>query len=258
MKNALILSLIIHAILIALLVWSDELQLEYFKSKKIMKDASTALEISGLPYKPSDSALRLGREKRDLPPPDIKVPERQPDAPVVKEKQTPKVKEKKTPDDKKKISEKREVANAKQSMKSILDKLRNDAKKEDRPPPKIDNFPTHEKGEVGGRGTGGRGKRLLSPAEQALQSAMRRHFDLVDARTFRKVNPNAEGYIEVSLVGVGNQFRIKTLRILESTGIKALDQSCERAIRVAIDDETFAMDVIRELSGKDSAILCQP
>lgn len=250
-----------HAILFALLIWSDKIQLEFLKSKNFRKDAGSVLSVN-LTYKPSDTAMRLGKEKRDLPPPDVKIPPPAPDAPTLKEKKTEKVKERKTKkeadEEKRKIAEKKELERLKKSTKSILNKLKFDAKREDRPPPKIDNFPTHEKGEIGARGTGGRGQRILSPAEQALQSAMRRHFDLIDARNFRRINPNAEGYIEVSLIGVGSQFKIKSLRVLESTGFVALDQSCERAIRVAVDEESFALDVIQELNGKESSVLCQP
>lgn len=258
MRNFFFISLAVHILLVSFLIYSDRIKLGFLKSKN-KPLASSTIQID-LTYKPTDTAMRLGKEIRNLPPPDIAPPPPPaPEAPTLKEKTAKKEKEKKAKEDaKRKVSEKREIDKARQSMKNIFDKLKREASREDRPPPKIDNFPTNEKGEIGARGTGGRGQRILSPAEQALQAAMRRHFDLTDARTFRKANPNAEGYIEVALVGVGSQFQIRALRILDSTGFVALDQSCERAIRTAIDVESFSTDVVKELNGKESAILCRP
>lgn len=239
-------SLIVHFVLVGLLVYTDKIQLSFLKSIRNRELASSTIQVD-LTYKATDTAMRLGKEKRDLPPPDISTPPPPPDTPKLKERLTKSEKEKK-----------KEVQRAKSSMKNIFDKLRQEAKREDRPAPKLDNFPTNDKGQIGARGTGGRGTRILSPAEQALQAAMRRHFDLTDARNFRKINPNAEGYIQVALIGAGSQFNIRSLRVLDSTGFVALDQSCERAIRTAIDVETFAPDVVAELNGKESSILCRP
>jgi len=246
MGKSLTLSLIVHALLAALLVWSDKITLEILKRNREKKLASSVIQVD-LTYKPSDTAMRKGAETRDLPPPDI--------APAVKmpEAAAPKLKK-----PAKKLDEKNDLKKAKNDLKDILKKMKTEARKEDRPPPKIENFPTSHKGEIGARGTGGRSDRLLSPAELALQAAMRRHFDLTDARNFRKAYPNAEGYIAVELTAVANQFQIRGLKVLESTGFDILDQSCERAIRAALDEETFAPDVLQELNGKDSAVICKP
>lgn len=250
MRKSLAISVFAHALLVALLIWGDQIHLEIQKKRMERRDASSVIQID-LTYKASDSAMRLGKQKKDLPPPDVKIPERE----VVKEKITVKEKLKEKKD---RISEKKEVLNARNILKNTLSKLRNESEKEDRPIPKIDNFPLNEKGEVGARGTGGRGQRTLSPGELALQAAMRRHFGLTDAKNFRKSYPGASGYLEVALVGVGDQFEIRSLRILESTGFTILDQSCERAIRSAIENEKFSNDVIAELSGKDNPVICKP
>jgi outer membrane biosynthesis protein TonB len=254
MKKSLIVSLVLHALLVGLLIWSDALKFGLMKTQK-ERMAASGITVIDLTYRPTDTAMRKGKERKDLPPPDVPPPpssSRDP-SPVVQKKT-----QKAAPTKKDSPSPKRAPAQAQKEVSSILDRLRKEAAQENRPQPKVNNFPVTEKGEIGARGTGGRSTRTLSPAEMALQAAMRRHFEFPEAQAFRRANPNVEGAIEVSLVGLGNQFRIRSLRVLESTGYALLDRSCERAIRRAIDDETFAPDVIQDLNGKGSSILCRP
>ncbi len=243
MSKSLVISIATHAVLFVLLVYSDRLRLEILKKQREKRLASGAIAVEL--YKPTDTAMRKGKEKRDLPPPDVKVPPPPPDAPALKVTKLNK-------------KEKKDLDKTKNQLKDILKQMKREAQAEDRPPPKLDNFPTSQQGEVASRGTGGRSNRVLSPAEQALQSAMRRHFELIDATSIRKKYPNAEGTIAISLVGVGQQFQIRSLEILESSGLTMLDQSCERAIRTAIDSETFSSDVVNELNGKEAELLCRP
>lgn len=255
MGRSLTISILVHVALLALLIWSDRLRLSFLQSERERLKASGVTQID-ITYKPTDTAMRKGREKRDLPPPDVAVPPPPPEdkSPTLKEKKD----KKKEAEAKKKAAEAKELEAAKRNKEKLLEKFKRDARAEDRPKPKIDNFPVSQKGEVGARGTGGRSQRTLSPAELALQGAMRKYFEFPEAREFRKAYPNIEGYIEVSLVGIGDHFSIRALRILATTGFTALDRSCEVAIRKAIDEETFSHDVVKELSGKDSAVICKP
>ncbi len=231
MAKAIVLSILLHLALVAGLIWGDKLYLEYIKATKKDIPMISAALLMDKTYAPTDTAMRKGVSEKNLPPP----------KPVAQKKEN-------IP----------EINKKKKTAKNILDQIRKEAREENRPAPKINNFPTHEKGEKNAFGTGGLGDRVLSPAEQALQAAMRKYFELEGAATFRKQFPNAKGYIGIKLVAVGNQFEIASLVFHESTGFNVLDRKCELAIRQALHQETFAQDVIRELAGKETPVICKP
>jgi hypothetical protein len=87
---------------------------------------------------------------------------------------------------------------------------------------------------------------------------MRKYFEMPEAGNVRKKYPGISGYIQVYLVSNGDQFVIRSLKFIERTGLPVLDQSCEQAVRRAIDTETFSADVVAELNGKESGITCTP
>ncbi len=242
-------SLFFHTGLLLLLIFSARISLSILKARKDIHSGGV-VQID-MTYKPSDSAMRQGPSSKDLPPPLVEKNTSPEAAPTPKLKEVPKLD---------KGSKVKEIAKPKKNdLRSILDKIRRESKKEDeRPIPKDDNFPTRETGEKNARGTGGRATRALSPAEQALQSAMRRHFELEEATAFRKQFPGLMGYLGIKLQGSGNQFRLLALGWVERTGQPLLDRKCELAVRAALDAETFSADVISELSGKETTVVCQP
>jgi outer membrane biosynthesis protein TonB len=241
MGKAVFLSLLLHAILIAGLVWSDKLYTEYIKATQKEIHSLSATLLIDRSYKPTDTAMKKGSSDRNLPPPKITVP-----------------KTEDTSDSHHKLKDSKASTKGKKKLKDILSKIRKEASEEKRPPPKEKNFPTHERGEKGAHGTGGWSERTLTPSEQALQSAFRKYFELEGATTFRKNFPNARGYLQVKLIATGNQFKIVSLVISESTGFNILDRNCEAAIRKACDQETFAKDVVAELTGKETIVTCKP
>lgn len=255
MVRGLSLSILFHIALVFGVLYSTKLSLALLKMRQRQIEAMGTISVDlATPYKHTDTAMRLGEEKKDLPPPLVGEKAPPEESPVVKER-TSKTKER----EKKKETKKEALKKAKDDIKSILARMRNDANKEDnRPKPKEDNFPKSKQGEKNARGTGGFSARTLSPAEQALQSAMRRYFELIDANNFRRKNPNVRGYLEVKLIGMGHQFEIASLQLFQSSGFSILDRSCEIAVRKALDSEVFSSDVIRELNGKDTIILCEP
>jgi hypothetical protein len=241
--RAVSLSLFTHAILLAALLYSGRLSLLLFQAKNREFKSLGAIQVD-LTYKMTDTAMRLGKNDHDLPAPMV--------APKVKAEAPKVVKEMKK-------VKKETVHDTKKSIRSILDRLKDEAKKEDdRPKPKENNFPRSEKGEKGATGTGGRSLRPPTPAEQALQSAMRKYFELMEAGTFRKKYPNARGYMTVKLIGLGNQFEIAAIQTVKRSGFDVLDRSCEVAVRRAMEAETFARDIVTELSGKETLITCEP
>ncbi|MBN8554623.1 MAG: hypothetical protein J0L93_04185 [Deltaproteobacteria bacterium] len=245
MGRALSLSFLLHFILIAALLWSGRLSLLFFQAREREFRSLGAIQID-LTYKMTDTAMKLGKNEKDLP------------APIVHQK--PPAEAPKILKEMKKIKPiAKPKTQTKENVKSILDKLKAESSKEDdRPKPKQNNFPKSEKGEKGATGTGGRSMRPPSPAEQALQSAMRRYFELTDAGGFRRKNPDVRGYLAVKLLGDGNQFQIAALQTIKSSGFTMLDRSCEIAIRKAVDSESFAKDIIAELQGKETLITCEP
>jgi outer membrane biosynthesis protein TonB len=232
--RAVVLSLALHASLIAGLLWSDKIFMEFLKATHKDRQMLSATLLMDRTYKATDTMMKKGPKEKNLPPPKIDI-----------------AKKEEIPTLSKKLFKKKD-------LKDILNKIRQESSAEKRPPPKEDNFPTNEKGEKGAHGTGGRGDRILSPAEQALQSAMRKYYELEGAEIFRKQYPNAQGYLTLKLVGTGNQFQIATLVLSESTGFNILDRNCEAAVRKAVDRETFSRDVISELAGKETVVTCKP
>jgi hypothetical protein len=248
------LSVVFHVLLFTGVIYSTKLSLALLKARQrdIKAMGTIAVDLAS-PYKHTDTAMKLGEDKKDLPPPLVGEKAPPEDSPVLKERNKTKEAEKK------KELKKEALKKTKEDIKNILSKLRSDANKEDnRPKPKENNFPKSKQGEKNATGTGGISLRTLSPAEQALQSAMRRYFEMADANNFRKKNPNTRGYLQIKLVGVGHQFEIASLDLYQTTGFGTLDRSCEIAIRKALDSEVFSNDVIRELNGKEAIITCEP
>jgi len=245
MSKWLAISIASHLVLLALLIWSDRFAFLMIKRDLQRQQASGVVQVD-LSYKATDTPMRLGQQKKDLPPPDVAIPKKaEPDrAPTSKTKKTPSKKEDKEAPTK--------------NFKNIFDQFRKEAREENRPLPKIDNFPMSQQGEKKSLGTGGRSQRTMSPAELALQSAMRKYFEMPDATNIRSRFPGISGFIQVYLVSNGDQFVIRSLKFVERTGLAALDQSCEQAIRRAIDSEVFSSDVVAELNGKESGIICSP
>ncbi len=246
MYRAISISIIFHALLFAALIYSAKISLSILKAKTLKLENLGAVQVD-LTYKPTDTPMKLGAKEKDLPPPKVEEEKKKEEEMVLKTKPQPK-------------KEEGSKASKKPDLKSILDKIRQDSRLEDkpRPKPKEDNFPTHAQGEKGARGTGGRSLRAPTPAEQALQSAMRKHFELEEAATIRKNFPNAFGFFTIRLVGVGSQFELSALGLAQTTGIAILDRKCELAIREALGAEHFSSDVIQELNGKETAIICKP
>jgi hypothetical protein len=223
--SAVIFSVLFHSLLIAGLVWSGKLDSLLISHK--MKDlkAVSAVLLIDKTYKPTDTAMKFGKQKKDLPPPNIEPPKS-----VDKEKEKPTLR---TPKDK-------SPKGLKKNVNDILKNIREQAKEEKRPPPKDDNFPTHEKGEKKARGTGGRGDRILTPGEQALQAAMRKYYEVAEAESLRQKFPNARGFMTVRLASVASQFEIVSIALVESTGVDILDRRCELAVREALRQEVHA------------------
>lgn len=246
MKGALVLSLFVHGAILAALIWSQEVDLLFLKTKMRNLEEVGVIRVD-LTYKPSFTPMMQGSEKKDLPPPIVNESPKEQDRPTVPTK----TKKQKEPTKKSKETDNKQ-------LKSILSKIRSQVSEDDRPIPKKDNFPMRKDGEKGARGTGGTATRAMSPAELALQTAMRRHFEFPNAAQFRKENANAFGYIEVKLSASGSQFVIVSLSLIRASGFTILDKSCEFAVRKAIREESFSSDVIRELTGKESLIRCEP
>jgi hypothetical protein len=91
-----------------------------------------------------------------------------------------------------------------------------------------------------------------------MQTAFNKHFEIPRRQDFARRHPNAKGFLSVRLASDGTRFRIISLRMLESTGFEILDRSCERSIVKTVELESFAPDVIGELSGRETRILCSP
>ena len=248
MRKWLAISTGIHLMLLALLIWSDRFAFLMIKRDLERQQASGVVQVD-LSYKPTDTPMRLGTQKKDLPPPDVSIPkksepERIPSTRPSPKKQAPQKKEERPVNSK--------------DFKNLFDRFRDEAREENRPMPKLDNFPMSEKGDKKSLGTGGRSQRTMSAAELALQSAMRKHFEIPEANNIRRNYPGISGYIQIYLVSNGDQFVIRSLKFIERTGLAVLDQGCEQAIRKAIDSESFSADVVAELNGKESGIICIP
>lgn len=255
MKKALLLSLIIHFLFVGGVMWSSKLSLVLYKQREKKIDDLGSVQVSLL-YKPTHTKMRKGDSRNDLPPP--KVPKAKKAEEQMKVVKKPKPKPKKP---EKKKSEKKKPEKKEPNVSNILKQIRSEIANEDeqvKKMPKLDNFPKTEDGDETSLGTGGRALAEMSPAQQALQAAMRRHFELPNAIAFRKMNPDAQGIIDLKLIGVGNRFEIVSLSTTISSGFTILDQSCVTAIRKAMSAESFSNDIISELSGKENTIRCSP
>lgn len=248
-KKAFWISASFHFCLIAVLYWSTDISLAFYK-KQAEKDKVGGAIAVDLLYKPSDSARRKGKTEKDrLPPPKVKTKKAEPERPTLVKKQAKKSKPKKQEPTKKE--------DPKKNFTALFDKMRQETGLDRKKKPRDDNFPTHELGEEKATGTGGESRSKLSPAQQALQSACRKYAQTAQADRLRKLYPDARGYINIRLVGIGNQLELVSLKMAESSGISALDQGCEVAIRKALQEETFASDIVAELSGREQTITCQ-
>ena len=241
--QALLISVVLHILISTLLFFSKTLDALFLKRElNDIQIISATLKFNEL-YKPSDTPMKQGVEKKDLPPPLV---------PLAKPKEKKHAKESPL------IRKKTESKDLKKNIRSILDKIRDEAREEKRPTPKENNFPMHEKGVKGARGTGGRGDRIPTPGEMAIQSAMRKYYEVTNIEAIRKKDPQARGFIAIRLVGVGNQFQIAEFRFIQSSGYDILDQQCETAVRSALHNEHFAPDIINERNGRNTTIICQP
>jgi hypothetical protein len=246
MGKSLLISVILHLVFFALLIWSQQIRLKKLQLE-IPQLSPVGVVYTELLYKPTNTAMKKGDEKRDLPPPQIKTEKREENqGPTLVKQKTPPPKNKPTKEDK-----------TRRDAQALMDKLRREEGKIAQKAPKEDNFPTHKEGETDGRGTGGSSRIQASPAQMALQGAIRKYFELPRASELRRQNPNARGYHVISVLGVGNTLQLREIEMLQSSGFAILDRSCEVAIREALKKEIFAPDVISELSGKRHNIECQ-
>lgn len=247
MKRAFIISVFAHIFLAAAVYWSSLVSIAFLK-KKQRNSISGAIQVDLL-YKPTNTAMKKGPTQKDrLPPPKVKTQPKPKEQPKLVEK----VKPKKSPQ---KPSKKEEEP--KKNFKNLFDKLRQETGLDREKPPKDDNFVTNEEGEKDSRGTGGESNRKLSPAELALQSAIMRYVQTPQAEQMRRLHPDARAFIEIRIIGIGSQLKLVSLSLVESSGFPNLDRSCETAIRKALLEESFASDVVRDLSGKEQTITCQ-
>jgi outer membrane biosynthesis protein TonB len=245
MRKALTISVIVHLLLVAALYWSTQISLLLMQAKR-KEIAGGAIQVDLL-YKPTETAMRRGKKKRDLPPPKVKRKKEAP-RPVLVKKQPPKPKKQAKPEQSKE---------PKKDFKALFDKMREETGLDRNKAPREDNFPTREDGQKDAFGTGGSSEKELTPAQLALQAACRKHHRIPQAERMRKAYPDARGYINVRLIGAGTQLRIVSLNLVERSGFDVLDSACEAAVRKAIQEETFASDIVAELSGRENTITCQ-
>lgn len=246
MTRALVISLVLHALFLGAVYYSSEISLLLLKDELKNKPKAGVIQVDLL-YKPTFTPMKKGQDPvKRLPPPKVqKTPPPQttpPSKPTRPKKQPP--------------SEKKR-AEPQKNFQALFDKMRQETGLDRQKAPREDNFPKSEKGQEEGQGTGGLSDREISMAEQALQAAARKYAEIARSAELRKQYPNAEGFIQVRLIGVGDRLELVSLRVAESSGLSLLDQSCENAIRRALENETFAQDVVSELSGKEHLITCQ-
>ncbi|TVQ80858.1 MAG: hypothetical protein EA369_01335 [Bradymonadales bacterium] len=265
MAKAALISLILHSLLIVLMVWSTEFSIARFISTREEVKLSGVVEVN-LIYRPTETAMRRGQTRTELPPPQVRtetqapqtaMPKPSPPRPVPQAK--PATPQPKTPEASKPEAPKPpDLEDRRRDMRALIDRMRQEQGIIADRLPRDDNYPTIEDGEEGGRGTGGTAQIQARPSLLALQSAMRKHFELPVGNRLKETHPTALGYFRVRLVGVGNQFEIASLSLVESSGIAILDRSCELAIRQALSQEIFGPDVIADLTGKEEIIQCYP
>lgn len=247
-KKAFWISASFHFCLVAVLYWSTDISLALYKKQNEKNKIGGAIAVDLL-YKPSGTARRKGKTEKDrLPPPKVKTKKKEEERPTIVKKA-----KKKRP----KKNSQAKPEKPKKNFTALFDKIRQETGLDRKKKPRDDNFPTHELGEEKATGTGGESLIKLSPAQQALQSAARKYAQTAQADRLRKLYPDARGYINIRLVGIGNKLELVSLKMAERSGISALDQGCEVAIRKALQEETFASDIVSELSGREQTITCQ-
>lgn len=242
MGRALTYSTIFHVLLFSAVIWSSHLSFKMMRNK-MPEMMPVGVTFNNNLYKPSNTAMKKGDDKKDLPPPIVKT--------------EPKAEEMKMPSQKVPPKKQNKKEHLEKDAKSLMDQLRKEMGKVMDKPPKEDNFPTNKKGEVGAHGTGGSSNIRATPGQMALNTAMRKYFELPQASQMRKLHPDANGVIFLTLVRNGQLLALQKLELVRSSGFAVLDDACERAIRKALASETFSEDVLIELSGKSSRLDCQ-
>lgn len=260
MTKALVLSLLMHLFFTAALIWSAQFSAAFMR-QKIEELNNVGVKKAEELYKPTEVNIRFGTQRKDLPPPKIKRVTKAPeDAPVYVQQKIP---PKKTGPSKKEIEKQKKAEKQKQLTKkksdalALIDQFRQDDGLEAKKKPKEDNFPMRLDGEKNAMGTGGSAELQATPAQLALQAAMREYFRLPQASLMRQKHPNATGYLAVSLIGVGAQLQVRSIKLVQTSGFATLDSSCENAVRRALKEEEFANDIVNELSGQETMVTCQ-
>ena len=245
------------------MVWSTEFSIARFIENKDAIKLSGVVEVNLL-YKPTETAMRKGRSSTELPPPQVKTRTPPPPAhamPPAKPRspqRVPPAKKPAPPQPEKKEDPKAKLDQRRQDMEALIAKMRQEQGLIAEREPREDNFPTNEKGEEQGRGTGGTAQLQADPAYLALQTAIRNYFEMPGRERFIRENPEAEVLFRVRLVATGNQFEIASLQLQRASGFQILDRSCELAIREALQKEVFSSDVLVQLTGKEEIFKCQP
>jgi outer membrane biosynthesis protein TonB len=272
MAKAVLFSIVLHSLAILSMLWSTEFSIARFIEKREEIKLSGVVEVNLL-YKPTETAMRKGTQSTELPPPQVRtrteaapnaMPKPLPPKPKPKPKAAtpaPKAPPQKTAAAKAaeaKEESAKQLEQRRQDMQALIAKMRQEQGMIAETAPREDNFPTTEDGEADARGTGGTAVRQSTPSQMALNSAMRKHFELPVGNRLKTEHPEALGYFRVRLVGVGNQFEIASLRLEKTSGFPILDRSCELAIRKSLEEEFFSSDVVADLTGKEEMIRCQP
>lgn len=247
MRTALIISIIVHILLTSGVYWSTNLSLMMMQSRRKLDAKSGAIQVD-LTYKATDTPMRKGKSKRELPPPKVKRKKEPPRPQLVKRAKPKKPKRKPKP---------KKEEPPKKNFKALFDQIREEEGLDRKKPPREDNFPTREDGVEDAFGTGGRSEQKLTPAQLAFQAAARKHHKVPQAESWRKKYPDAEGFIAVRLIATGSKLQIVSMQMVQSSGVSILDTACKAAIRKAIQEETFAIDIVRELSGRENTITCR-
>src|SRR3989338_3630277 len=116
--RALSLSILVHFLFFAGVLWSTKLSLLLLKKRQAQLESLSSLQVN-LVYKPTDTPMRKGEDTKNLPPPKVDTKTKEEDQISLKMKQqNPKKKE-----EKKKI--------IKPDVRGILSKIRMEAMNED-------------------------------------------------------------------------------------------------------------------------------
>jgi len=262
MAKAILLSLVFHGLVVAATIWSTHISFAVFLANREEIKLSGVVEVDLL-YRPTETQMRRGATTTELPPPQVRTRTAAPQQAMPKPTPPRPTPPPKTPPPKQAQTEKQEEKpveedTRRQDMRALMAQMRQEQGMIAEQAPRERNFPTRDDGVEEGRGTGGTAQRQANPGQLALQTAMRKHFELPVGNRLKQTNPDALGFIRVRLVGVGNRFEIASLQVQQSSGFTILDRSCETAIRVALNEEYFSSDVISELTGKEELVKCQP